>query len=245
VSTEALTPLPWERGRQMEGVHQMIQDGKEGKYKMYNIPNILSLSRIGATVPIFFLILMNEPQSFLLATVLFTLAAATDFFDGYIARHLGSVSSIGGFLDLTADKIFVSTILIALVQVEIIPAWIVAVIVTGEILLTDLRSMAMTKSRVIPAGKWSKRNAAITMIAIGGLLLAKGLNAYQLSLFPPRVIFNRQTLHINEILLLSIEILLMIIVLFSVLFGARYIIKTFQILQRENKTEPNGGGSNV
>src|SRR5438477_8565613 len=94
------------------------------KVIMAHFPNILSLSRMVATVPIFILVLMNEPRSFLAATVLFTLAATTDFLDGYTARRLGLVSNLGAFLDLAADKIVVSVLLIALLQAGILPAWI-------------------------------------------------------------------------------------------------------------------------
>ena len=89
---------------------------------MQNMPNLLSLSRIVATFLIFVLILINQPWSFLVATLLFFLASVTDFFDGYLARRLRVVSSIGVFLDLTADKVFVAAILIALVQLGLVPA---------------------------------------------------------------------------------------------------------------------------
>ncbi len=204
---------------------------------MYTIPNILCLGRIAASVPIFILVLNNQPQTFLIASVIFTLAATTDFLDGYLARRLNLVSSTGVFLDLMADKIIIASIMIALIQVGIIPAWIVAVIVAGEIWMTGLRSMALAKGRIIPAGKWGKRNTAITLIAISGLLLAKGLNAYQTSLFPPRLVFNSETLKISEILILFVEFLLLFIALFTVLLGIKYIVKTFRFLQSEGERE--------
>jgi len=150
---------------------------------MQNVPNILSLSRILATVVIFVLVLINTPLAFLVATVLFVLGSGTDFLDGYLARRYKLVSPLGVFLDLTADKVFVSVILIALVQVGLVPAWIVAVIIAREFLVTGLRSMASAKGKVIPAGKWGKQKTLITMVAMSALLLAKGLGAHQLSLF--------------------------------------------------------------
>lgn len=152
---------------------------------MQNVPNLLSLSRLVVTVAIFVLVLFNTPWAFLVATALFILAAATDFFDGYLARRYKVVSPFGVFLDLTADKVFVSTILIALVQIGLVPAWIVVIIVAREFLVTGLRSMAAAKGKVIPAGMWGKQKTLITMVAMGALLLAKGLGASQLSLFPP------------------------------------------------------------
>src|SRR2546422_7970591 len=124
---------------------------------MSNLPNLLSASRLFATVLVFVLVLINQPWAFLTATVLFVLASVTDFFDGYLARRLKVVSPLGVFLDLTADKVFVSVILIALVQISLVPAWIVVIIVTREFLVTGLRSMAAAKGKVIPAGIWGKQ----------------------------------------------------------------------------------------
>src|SRR5262249_56625776 len=86
------------------------------------------------------------------ATVLFALGSVTDSLDGRIARRYHLVSRLGVFLDLTADKIFVSAALIALVQVGMVPAWIVIVIVTREFLVSGLRSLAAAQGVVIPAG---------------------------------------------------------------------------------------------
>src|SRR5207245_5832741 len=135
------------------------------------------------------------------ATVVFFLASITDLFDGILARKCQVVSPLGIFLDLTADKVFVSAILIAFVQLGLVPAWIVVIIVAREFLVTGLRSMAAAKGTVIPAGIWGKQKTLITMIAIGMLLLAKGLGGHQLSLFPPLLTFNRQMLKCGAIML--------------------------------------------
>ena len=124
---------------------------------MRNLPNLLSVSRLFATVVVFILVLVNQPWAFLVATLLFFLASVTDLLDGYLARRYNAVSSFGVFLDLTADKVFVSTILLALIQIGLAPAWIVAIIITREFLVTGLRSMAAAKGKVIPAGMWGKQ----------------------------------------------------------------------------------------
>src|SRR5690348_10054312 len=96
---------------------------------MNNMPNLLSFSRVFATVLVFILILINQPWSFLVATVIFFLASMTDLLDGYLARRYHLVSPLGIFLDLTADKVFVSAILVAYVQLGLVPAWIVVIII--------------------------------------------------------------------------------------------------------------------
>ncbi|HYX49104.1 MAG TPA: CDP-alcohol phosphatidyltransferase family protein, partial [Ktedonobacteraceae bacterium] len=112
---------------------------------MYTAPNLLSFSRIVATVVVFVLVIVNQPWAFLTAAVIFFLASITDFFDGYLARRNHVVSELGVFLDLTADKVFVSAILIAFVQLGLVPAWIVVIIVAREFVVSGMRLMAAAK----------------------------------------------------------------------------------------------------
>lgn len=200
---------------------------------MQNIPNALSLGRMVATVLIFVLVLVDTPWAFLLATVLFVLASITDFLDGYLARRFKLVSPLGVFLDLTADKIFVVAILVALVQIGLVPAWIVGVIVAREFLVTGLRSMAAAKGKVIPAGIWGKQKTLITMIAMALLLLAKGLGAHLLSLFPLMLAFNKSTLTVSEIMLLVADVGLILAVIWTAFSGAEYIISALPLFQKE------------
>src|SRR5436190_2612128 len=191
---------------------------------MQNLPNLLSVSRLFATAVVFILVLVNQPWAFLVATLLFFLASVTDLLDGYLARRYNAVSSFGVFLDLTADKVFVSTILVALVQISLVPAWIVAIIITREFLVTGLRSMAAAKGKVIPAGIWGKQKTFITLVAIGGILLAKGLGAHQLSLFPLMLTFNSQTLVLPELMLLTADALLILATIWTVFSGIEYTL---------------------
>jgi CDP-diacylglycerol---glycerol-3-phosphate 3-phosphatidyltransferase len=186
-------------------------------------------------VLVFILVLIDQPWAFLIGLLLFVLASITDFFDGYLARRLNVVSSLGVFLDLTADKVFVSAILIAMVQIGLIPAWIVFIIVTREFLVTGLRSMAAAKGKVIPAGVWGKQKTFITMVAIGALLLAKGLGAHILSLFPPVLTFNSQTLVFGELLLLLAEGLIILATIWTLFSGIEYMIGALPLFQNERQ----------
>ncbi len=200
-----------------------------------NLPNLLSLSRLVATILVVTLVLLNQPWSFLVATALFLLASITDFFDGYLARRFHVTSPLGVFLDLTADKIFVAAILIGLVQINLVPAWIVIIIVAREFLVTGLRSMAAAIGKVIPAGIWGKQKTFITLVAIGGILLAKGLGAQYLSLFPPRLVFTSQTLNVAEIMLLVADALLLVAVFWTIMSGIEYFIGALPLLQSERE----------
>jgi CDP-diacylglycerol--glycerol-3-phosphate 3-phosphatidyltransferase len=202
---------------------------------MRQLPNMLSASRLVATVLVFILVLLDQPWAFLVATLLFALASITDFFDGYLARRLKVVSSLGVFLDLTADKVFVSAILIAMVQIGLVPAWIVFIIITREFLVTGLRSMAAARGKVIPAGIWGKQKTFITMVAIGALLLAKGLGAHILSLFPPTLVFNSQTLVVSELLLLLADGLILLATIWTLFSGIEYLIGAIPLFQSEQQ----------
>ncbi len=203
---------------------------------MNTLPNLLSASRLFATILVFVLVLVDQPWAFLTATALFVLASLTDFFDGYLARRLKVVSSFGAFLDLTADKVFVSAILIALVQVGLVPAWIVFVIVTREFLVTRLRSIAAEKGKKIPPSMWGKQKTFITLVAMAVLLLAKGLGAHQLSLFPLMLTFNSQTVNAAELLLLLSNILLIVAVIWTAFSGIDYTIGALPLFQKEGNT---------
>src|SRR5690242_8019728 len=99
---------------------------------------------------------------------------ATDWFDGRIARSRGRSSPLGSLLDPVADKILVLAVLVMLVDVRVVPGWMVAAIVVRELLVTGLRLAALERGVVLHArdlGKlktWSQATAA----AIGGFAAA-------------------------------------------------------------------------
>lgn len=204
---------------------------------MRNLPNILSISRLIATVAVFILILVNQPWAFLVATVLFFLASVTDYLDGYLARRFKVVSSLGVFLDLTADKVFVAAVLIALVQLNLVPGWVTFIIITREFMVSGLRSIAAAKGKVIPAGIWGKQKTFITLVALGALLLAKGLGAHMLSLFPIMLTFNSQTVNAAEILLLVADALIVVATIWTILSGVEYLVGGWPLLRSSDEHE--------
>ncbi|MBW1714016.1 MAG: CDP-diacylglycerol--glycerol-3-phosphate 3-phosphatidyltransferase [Deltaproteobacteria bacterium] len=137
-----------------------------------NLPNSLTLIRI-ACIPALILLATSEARwAGLLAALVFALASATDFLDGYLARKLERVTVLGKFLDPIADKLIVSAALIMLVSLGRAPAWVVFVIIGREIAVTGLRAMAASaQGLVIQAGWWGKLKTACQMVAILALLL--------------------------------------------------------------------------
>jgi CDP-diacylglycerol--glycerol-3-phosphate 3-phosphatidyltransferase len=114
------------------------------------------------------------PLVSLLAAGVFLVATVTDFLDGYIARSYGSGSNLGKFLDPLADKLVVTAALIMLAgmpRLPRVPAWMVVVLVSREILVTGLRAVAATEGRIIGAEELGKYKMALQSIAIQGLLI--------------------------------------------------------------------------
>jgi CDP-diacylglycerol--glycerol-3-phosphate 3-phosphatidyltransferase len=135
-------------------------------------PHTLSLSRVVAGPIIAGLILSTPGDAYLFAALLFGLASFTDMIDGKLARHSQRVSPLGIFLDTTADKVLVSTVLVAMAIGGLSPAWIPLVIISREFLISGLRSYAASQDRIISAHTWGKGKTLVTMVAIGCVLLA-------------------------------------------------------------------------
>lgn len=124
-----------------------------------NLPNSITVSRLGLTAIFVVSFTLGGAVGYGVALVSFTVAAFTDFLDGYLARKLNLVTSLGKLLDPIADKVLTASAFIFLAAHEerFCPAWIVVVILAREFLVTGLRQIAVEKGRVIAAdwsGKW-------------------------------------------------------------------------------------------
>lgn len=148
-----------------------------------NLPNKITLSRI-FLIPIFIILLTipfqlgqwsinNEtyPITHLLAAIIFIIASATDWLDGYYARKYNLITNMGKFLDPLADKLLVSAAFILLVELDLIAAWIVILIVSREFAVTGLRLVAAGEGIVLAASSMGKLKTASQLIAIALLLL--------------------------------------------------------------------------
>lgn len=148
-----------------------------------NTPNKITLSRI-FLIPIFILLLSIPfdwgewsigstvlPVSHFAAGLLFILASATDWVDGYYARKYNLVTNLGKFLDPLADKLLVASALILLVELELAPAWVVILIISREFAVTGLRLVAAGEGIVLAASSMGKLKTVTQIVAIAALLL--------------------------------------------------------------------------
>lgn len=139
--------------------------------QLMNIPNILTMARIAA-VPVVLVLLMFESRAnSFWAAIVFSVAAITDWLDGYLARKWEVVTVLGKFLDPLADKLIVMVALVMLIPLDRVPAWAVFIILAREMLVTGLRSIASSEGIVIAASPLGKYKTIFQMIAIIGLLL--------------------------------------------------------------------------
>jgi CDP-diacylglycerol--glycerol-3-phosphate 3-phosphatidyltransferase len=118
------------------------------------------------------LMLIATPGLGIVAFVIFGIAAWTDFLDGWVARRRGEVSPLGVFMDLTADKVLVGGVLVAMVEVGLLPTWMVATILVRELVIAGVRQMAAAENVVIAARPLGKAKTLTTLAGMALLLLA-------------------------------------------------------------------------
>jgi cardiolipin synthase (CMP-forming) len=143
----------------------------------FNIPNALTWGRI-LLIPLFVGVFyaphhwLTPSEQNVIATVIFILAAVTDWFDGYLARTLGQTSAFGAFLDPVADKLMVAAALLVLVQLDRLDALIAFIIIGREIAISALREwMAkIGKARSVAVSFVGKVKTVAQMVAIPMLL---------------------------------------------------------------------------
>jgi len=146
-----------------------------------NLPNSLTLIRI-FFVPLLVAVLVQERiilhwngtviNNDVIALIIFWVAAATDLLDGYLARRWKQVTTIGTLLDPIADKLLVSAALISLVQVRVVPGWLVVLLVGREFAVSGLRSIAAAEGYTIKASELGKTKTLSQVVSVSLLMIS-------------------------------------------------------------------------
>ena len=144
-----------------------------GPFSPMNLPNSLTLARI-FLVPLLVVVLWTEFEGKeLVGAAIFSVAALTDWLDGFLARRQKQITTFGQLMDPLADKLLITAALISLVQMELAPAWMVAIILGRELGVTVLRSLAWSRGVTIPASPLGKVKMMSQVIAILLLILGR------------------------------------------------------------------------
>ncbi len=139
----------------------------------WSLPNLLTGARIAA-IPVLVVLLafsQDRPAVSFLAALVFVVAGATDFLDGFLARRQRLVSRFGKFMDPLADKLLVSAALIMLIPLDRVPAWMAFVIIGRELAVTGLRGLAAAEGTILAPDRWGKAKTLLQMLALTALIL--------------------------------------------------------------------------
>ena len=185
-----------------------------------NLPNKLTILRT-ILIPFFLVAMLWDavPYGNWIALVIFAAASITDMLDGKIARKYNLVTNFGKFMDPLADKLLVCSAMIAFVELDRIPCWVVIVIIAREFIISGFRLVAADNGIVIAAGIWGKIKTAEQMVMLCILIADFG------SVFPAAAV----TIHLVENILIYIALILTIISLFD------YLLHNKNVLTENNK----------
>ena len=156
---------------------------------MLNLANKITLLRMLITPVVIVLLYFHGPVTCVLAVLAFAVAAFTDWYDGYIARHENMVTNMGKFLDPLADKILICAVLIMFTALGWASAWLVIIIVCRELIVTGLRAIAIDEGITMAADKYGKAKTVTQMLAIVPLCLHYPLFGLDFSGFGTLMLF--------------------------------------------------------
>lgn len=185
-----------------------------------NTPNKLTVFRMIITPVYLAVMLINIPHRFLLATIVFAIAAITDAIDGKLARKNNEITVFGKLLDPVADKMLTTAALLAFMHLGLCNVWIVMIVLTREFAVTSIRLIASAQGVVIPANIWGKLKTASQMtFSIVIMLLCEIDDVF--NIFNKAAVFNLPVIS---------NILLWITAFFTAVSGIIYIMQSRKFL---------------
>jgi CDP-diacylglycerol--glycerol-3-phosphate 3-phosphatidyltransferase len=191
-----------------------------------NLPNLLTFARVLMIPIVLWFLSLGTPVACFYATLVYALAAITDLLDGWLARRQGLVSVLGKFLDPLADKLIVACTLVWLVPMGRISSWAVALLISREITITALRSIASTEGIVIAAGDGGKTKTALQMVGIICLILG----------YPYRLDFGIYDLGLVDLVTAG-RALVYLSLVFSITSAARYVGLFVDAIDEKNRRQ--------
>ena len=186
-----------------------------------NLPNKLTILRLILTPFIIAFLYIDKFESKLISLILFIIAMITDIIDGKIAKKRNLTTTFGTFLDPLVDKILLMSLFIAFTDLGLIPVWMVLILVAREFFVSALRTISMSKGKIIAANWMGKTKALLQTITISIILLLIALEKTN--------IFSTINLNIRNI---SYS-LTFIIVLVSIIFALRFFNLNKELITKD------------
>lgn len=188
-----------------------------------NLPNKLTILRIILAFIFILFLFLPGLVSKVLALLVFLLASLTDLLDGYLAKKNNQITDFGRLMDPIADKVLILSAFLAFVQMQLVPAWMVVIIIFREAAVTGLRILALGKGKVIAADHGGKHKTAWQVFAIFVILL---LIVFREA--GPKV-FSFWSERTESIYKDAIFILMFITVILTMVSGLSYLIKNREV----------------
>jgi len=184
-----------------------------------NLPNKLTILRI-ILVFVFMLFLFSHGViAKALALITFLAASLTDFLDGFIAKRYNMITDFGKLMDPIADKILVLAAFMAFVQMQLVPAWMVVIIIFREAIVTGMRVTALTRGKVIAADEGGKHKMVSQVFSIIVILFFLIFKEAEMKVFG---FWNES---VEGLYRDAIYILMLVTTLLTLISGISYLIR--------------------
>ncbi|MFH1894026.1 MAG: CDP-diacylglycerol--glycerol-3-phosphate 3-phosphatidyltransferase [Candidatus Zixiibacteriota bacterium] len=190
-----------------------------------NWPNRLTLIRVFLAPVFVFLFLIDNVYTRFTALIIFILAALTDLVDGWLARKYNITTGFGKFMDPLADKILISSALIAFIALGYAKLWMVLPIIVRDFFITGLRSLAAYKGVLIVTSGFAKVKTFLQMIAVGVILVFINLKTFLPIWGANWGIFT------DPMVITAFDIMLFVTMAVTVWTGVDYLVKNFYLLK--------------
>ncbi len=222
----------------------MAEVVKPIKQSRWNAPNLVTLSRILVTPIFLVLIFRNELWAKWTAGILFAWGAFSDYLDGYLARKYQLKTAFGTLFDPLADKILFISVMLAFVQLLLVPAWMVVIIAGREFLITGLRQYAQSLNVIIAASRGGKHKTVSQIVAISVILaivcVKATLEKYQLGkyqgnwdLFAAQMGTAGELM--NNVILYGPYWLMFYATVMSIISGVDYLVRNWHVVSGKKK----------
>ncbi|MDD5173779.1 MAG: CDP-diacylglycerol--glycerol-3-phosphate 3-phosphatidyltransferase [Candidatus Omnitrophota bacterium] len=188
-----------------------------------NLPNKLTVLRIILVAVFMFFLFMRGVPAKVFALMTFLAASFTDILDGYIAKKYNIVTDFGRLMDPIADKILVLSAFLAFVEMELVPAWMVVVIIFRDVAVTGLRMLALAKGKVISADEGGKHKMVSQVFAILAILFFLIFREGGMDIFH---FWSASTEYVYKD---AIFILMLLTTLLTLISGMSYLIRNREV----------------